>query len=146
MGSHRRTVPKKTRTPEATSVVITPPTIAVLPFADMSPNHDQEYFADGLSEELANRLSVLPGLRVIGRTSAFSFKGRNENLRTIGQALGVEHLLEGSVRKEGDQLRITAQLVDSNGRASGPTSMTRNSATSSPFRTRLQAPWPGPSP
>jgi TolB-like protein/DNA-binding winged helix-turn-helix (wHTH) protein/tetratricopeptide (TPR) repeat protein len=92
-----------------------PRTIAVLPFADMSPNHDQEYFADGLSEELANRLSLLPGLRVIGRTSAFSFKGRHDDLRTIGKALGVNHMLEGSVRKEANQLRITAQLVDSNG-------------------------------
>ena len=96
-------------------VVAAPRTIAVLPFADMSASHDQEYFADGLSEELADRLSQLPGLHVIGRTSAFSFKGKNEDLRTIGKALGVAHLLEGSVRKEGDQLRITAQLVDSSG-------------------------------
>src|SRR4029079_7832044 len=86
-----------------------------LPFVDMSPNHDQGYFSDGLSEELSDRLSQMPGLRVIGRTSAFSFKGKNEDLRAIGTALGVRHLLEGSVRKAGDQLRITAQLVDSNG-------------------------------
>lgn len=108
-------VPKETRTPEATSVVIAAPTIAVLPFADMSPNKDQEYFADGLSEELSAHLSRLPGLRVIGRSSAFSFKGKHEDLRTIRQALGVKHILEGSVRKAGDQLRITAQLVDSTG-------------------------------
>jgi TolB-like protein/Tfp pilus assembly protein PilF len=81
----------------------------------MSPNHDQGYFSDGLSEELSDRLSRVPGLRVIGRTSAFSFKGKNDDLRAIGRALGVKHLLEGSVRKAGDQLRITAQLVDSNG-------------------------------
>jgi TolB-like protein/DNA-binding winged helix-turn-helix (wHTH) protein/Tfp pilus assembly protein PilF len=110
------TLPEETHDRANTSVVVAAArTIAVLPFADMSPNHDQEYFADGLSEELADRLSQLPGLRVIGRTSAFSFKGRHEDLRTIGKALGVNHMLEGSVRKEGNQLRITAQLVDSNG-------------------------------
>jgi TolB-like protein/DNA-binding winged helix-turn-helix (wHTH) protein len=103
-------------TPDNQSVVVAAPkTIAVLPFADMSANHDQEYFADGLSEELADRLSLVPGLHVIGRTSAFSFKGKNADLRTIGKALGVDHLLEGSVRKEGDRLRITAKLVDANG-------------------------------
>lgn len=106
----------KTHTQDnAQLVVAAPRTIAVLPFADMSPNHDQEYFADGLSEELSDRLSRVPGLRVIGRTSAFSFKGKHEDLRTIGKALGAGHLLEGSLRKEGDRLRITAQLVDSNG-------------------------------
>ncbi len=110
-----RAIPQKSGTPNSTSVVVTLPTIAVLPFADMSPEKDQEYFADGLSEELSDHLSRLPGLRVIGRSSAFSFKGRNEDLRTIGKALGVRHLLEGSVRKAGDQLRITAQLVDANG-------------------------------
>jgi TolB-like protein/DNA-binding winged helix-turn-helix (wHTH) protein len=110
------TAPEKRHTQDNTSVVAAAArTITVLPFADMSSNHDQEYFADGLSEELANRLSLLPGLRVTGRTSAFSFKGKHEDLRTIGKALGVEHLLEGSVRKEGNHLRITAQLVDSNG-------------------------------
>jgi TolB-like protein/DNA-binding winged helix-turn-helix (wHTH) protein len=86
--------------------------VAVLPFVDMSPEQDQEYFADGLSEELINRLTQLDGLRVTGRTSSFYFKGRNEDLRTIGQTLSVGHVLEGSVRKAGDQLRITAQLVD----------------------------------
>jgi TolB-like protein/DNA-binding winged helix-turn-helix (wHTH) protein/Tfp pilus assembly protein PilF len=108
-------VPNETRTQDAASVVIAAPTIAVLPFADMSPNRDQEYFADGLSEELSTYLSRLPGLRVIGRSSAFSFKGKHEDLRTIAKALGVKHILEGSVRKAGDQLRITAQLVDSSG-------------------------------
>lgn len=88
------------------------PSIAVLPFADMSPDKDQEYFSDGLSEELLNRLASFRGLRVIGRTSSFSFKGRNEDLRTIGETLGVNHVLEGSVRKSGNQLRITAQLID----------------------------------
>ncbi len=88
------------------------PSVAVLPFADVSPNQDQGYFADGLSEELLNALGKLQGLRVSGRTSSFSFKGRNEDVREIAAALDVRHVLEGSVRRDGDQLRITAQLVD----------------------------------
>jgi TolB-like protein/Tfp pilus assembly protein PilF len=87
------------------------PSIAVLPFADMSPDKDQEYFADGLSEELLNALAKIPELRVTGRTSSFQFKGKNEDLRVIGQKLNVATLLEGSVRKSGNQVRITAQLV-----------------------------------
>ena len=86
--------------------------IAVLPFADMSPDEDQAYFVDGLSEELLNALGKLEGLRVIGRTSSFSFRGRNDDARTVGAALGVRHVLEGSVRRDGDRLRITARLVD----------------------------------
>ena len=85
--------------------------IAVLPFADMSPDKDQEYFSDGLSEEILNLLAQIRDLRVIGRTSSFAFKGRNVDLREIGETLGVSHLLEGSVRKAGDDLRITAQLI-----------------------------------
>jgi len=85
--------------------------IAVLPFADMSSGKDQEYFADGLSEELLNLLAKLPELRVIGRTSSFQFKGRNEDLRVIGEKLNVAHILEGSVRKSGEKVRITAQLI-----------------------------------
>jgi TolB-like protein len=88
------------------------PSIAVLPFADMSPNRDQEYFSDGLSEELLNQLAQLEDLRVIGRTSSFAFKGKNDDLRTIGATLGVNHILEGSVRKAGERIRITAQLID----------------------------------
>jgi TolB-like protein/Tfp pilus assembly protein PilF len=85
--------------------------IAVLPFADMSQARDQEYFSDGLSEELLDVLARTPQLRVIGRTSSFQFKGKNEDLRVIAEKLGVDHLLEGSVRKEGNRVRITAQLV-----------------------------------
>ncbi len=85
--------------------------IAVLPFADMSQAKDQEYFSDGLSEELLDALARIPQLRVIGRTSSFQFKGKNEDLRVIGRKLGVDHLLEGSVRKEGKRVRITAQLI-----------------------------------
>ena len=83
----------------------------MLPFADMSAGKDQEYFADGLSEELLNLLAKLPELRVIGRTSSFQFKGRNEDLRVIGEKLNVAHILEGSVRKSGEKLRISAQLI-----------------------------------
>jgi TolB-like protein len=83
--------------------------IAVLPFVNMSD--DSDHFADGLSEELLNLLAMNPELKVAGRTSAFAFKGRNEDLREIGDALGVEYVLEGSVRRSGERLRITAQLI-----------------------------------
>ena len=86
--------------------------IAVLPFVNMSSDEEQEYFSDGLSEEILNLLTKIPGLKVIGRTSSFAFKGKNEDLRSIGQALGVNTVLEGSVRKSGERVRITAQLVD----------------------------------
>jgi TolB-like protein/DNA-binding winged helix-turn-helix (wHTH) protein/Tfp pilus assembly protein PilF len=85
--------------------------IAVLPFADISSDKDQEYFADGLTEELINDLAKVQGLRVVARSSAFQFKGKNEDLRTVGQRLGVANLLEGSVRKEGNRVRITAALT-----------------------------------
>ena len=85
--------------------------IAVLPFADMSPDRDQEYFSDGLTEELLNLLAKVSGLHVASRTSAFSFKGKQEDIREIAEKLCVKHVLEGSVRKSGDQLRITAQLI-----------------------------------
>jgi TolB-like protein len=84
---------------------------AVLPFADMSQARDQEYFSDGLSEELLDVLAKISQLRVIGRTSSFQFKGKNEDLRVIAQKLDVDHLREGSVRKEGNRIRITAQLI-----------------------------------
>ncbi|MEP7312646.1 MAG: TIR domain-containing protein [Pseudomonadota bacterium] len=86
--------------------------LAVLPFANLSADTDQEYFSDGLTEELLNQLAQVKALRVTGRTSSFSFKGRNEDLRIIGQKLDVNHLLEGSVRRDGNQLRITAQLIN----------------------------------
>ena len=88
------------------------PSIAVLPFVDMSEKQDQEYFSDGLSEELINLLAQTPRLQVVGRTSAFSFKGKNEDIKSIGQKLGVTSVLEGSVRKTGERLRITVQLID----------------------------------
>jgi serine/threonine-protein kinase len=85
--------------------------IAVLPFENMSADRENDYFADGMSEEIINALTQLPGLRVVARTSAFSFKGKAIDLRAIGEKLQVKHVLEGSVRKAGSRLRITAQLV-----------------------------------
>jgi TolB-like protein/Tfp pilus assembly protein PilF len=88
------------------------PSIAVLPFSDMSPGGDQEYFADGMTEELLNTLAKIRLLRVAGRTSSFAYKGQDKDLREIGRELGVRYVVEGSVRKQDDRLRITAQLVD----------------------------------
>jgi TolB-like protein/Tfp pilus assembly protein PilF len=88
------------------------PSIAVLPFADMSPQKDQEYFADGIAEEILNSLAQLESLHVAGRISSFSFRGKSDDARTIGQKLNVATLLEGSVRKEGTHVRITAQLIN----------------------------------
>ncbi len=85
--------------------------IAVLPFLNMSPDADQEYFSDGLSEELINQLAQVKGLRISGRTSCFAFKGKTDDFRLIGNKLGVNHVLEGSVRKAGNRLRIAAQLI-----------------------------------
>ncbi len=99
-------------TEDAIAAGETKPSIAVLPFVNMSDDPDNEYFSDGLSEELLNLLANIPQLHVAGRTSSFQFKGTNEDLRVIGEALNVNHVLEGSVRKSGDRLRITAQLID----------------------------------
>jgi serine/threonine protein kinase/Tfp pilus assembly protein PilF len=87
------------------------PSIAVLPFANMSADPEQEYFCDGMSEEIINALTQLENLKVIARTSAFVFKGKHEDIREIGRKLDVETILEGSVRKAGNRLRITAQLI-----------------------------------
>jgi TolB-like protein len=85
--------------------------VAVLPFANMSAGADDAYFADGITEEIINVLAQLTGLRVAARTSCFAFRGKNEDLRVVGERLGVNHVLEGSVRKAGPRLRITAQLI-----------------------------------
>lgn len=85
--------------------------IAVLPFTDMSEKHDQEYMSDGIAEELLNLLAQAPGLKVIARTSSFSFKGKGLDIAEIARKLNVAHILEGSVRKSGDKIRITAQLI-----------------------------------
>jgi serine/threonine-protein kinase len=88
--------------------------IAVLPFLDLSPGRDQEYLCDGLSEELINALSAVPNLKVAARTSSFRYKGKADDVRRIGADLGVEHVLEGSIRSFGKRLRVTAQLIRAN--------------------------------
>jgi len=86
--------------------------VAVLPFVDMSPEKDQDYFTDGMAEEIINALSKIQALRVASRSSAFAFKGKNQDIRAVGEQLGVSTVLEGSVRKAGNRLRITAQLIN----------------------------------
>src|SRR5215510_7511940 len=85
--------------------------IAVLPFVDLSQEHDQEYFCDGISEEILDALAKIQGLRVVARTSSFSFKGKNADVGEIAQKLNVQNILEGSLRREGNRIRVTAQLV-----------------------------------
>jgi TolB-like protein len=86
--------------------------IIVLPFTNMSADKDQEYFCDGMAEELIHALTRLPGLRVASRTAAFQFKGRTVEVSEIGRQLKVDTILEGSVRKAGSRLRVTARLVE----------------------------------
>src|SRR5438128_3434149 len=101
--------------PAASSVptnrAATTKSIAVLPFVDLSPAKDQEYFCDGISEEILDTLAKVEGVRVVARTSSFSFKGKNADVSEIGQKLNVQSVLEGSLRREGNRIRITAQLV-----------------------------------
>jgi TolB-like protein len=97
-------------TPGATAV--SGKSIAVLPFTDMSEKHDQEYFADGIAEEVLDRLAKVPGLRVVGRASSFQFKSKGASPASVGAALGVAYLLEGSVRKQAGRVRVAAQLVE----------------------------------
>jgi serine/threonine-protein kinase len=88
------------------------PSIAVLPFANMSGDKEQEYFSDGLAEEIISALAQLPGLKVTARTSAFAFRGKEQDIRKIAEALDVRTILEGSVRRSGNRIRVTAQLID----------------------------------
>jgi len=90
---------------------VSPKSIAVLAFASLSSDEDSEYFADGIAEEILNALAKVKDLKVAGRTSSFYFKGRNESLQAIGSTLGVAHVLDGSVRRQGDRVRISAQLI-----------------------------------
>ena len=94
-------------------------TVAVLPFVNHGPDMDAEYLADGLAEELIDRLGMVPAMRVVARTSAFQFKGQNRDMRAIGEALGAKNLVEGSVRKASGRVRITCQLQSSLSGASG---------------------------
>lgn len=100
--------------PRKTSSVTSsiPPSIAVLPFANMSDDKEQDYFSDGLAEEIINLLSQVPGLKVIARTSAFAFRGKEQDIRGIAETLGVSIVLEGSVRRSGNRIRVTAQLIN----------------------------------
>lgn len=95
-------------------VISTDKSIAVLAFADMSPQKDQEYFSDGISEELLNLLAKIPELKVISRTSSFSYKGKNKTATEIAKELNVSYILEGSIRKAGNMVRVTAQLIRAN--------------------------------
>jgi TolB-like protein len=108
--------PAVANTPRSVSTVNPPverlPSIAVLPFHNMSGDKEQEYFSDGLAEEIINALAQLPGLKVIARTSAFAFKGQNTDIRKIAETLGVTNILEGSVRRAGSRIGVTAQLID----------------------------------
>jgi TolB-like protein/tetratricopeptide (TPR) repeat protein len=115
-GAEAGTVPNTTSTAERVAAIgFKPPphSIAVLPFANMSGDKDQEYFSDGLTEELLNSLSAINGLQVAARTSAFSFKGTNTDIGTIARKLNVGAVLEGSVRRSAHTIRITAQLINS---------------------------------
>ena len=115
-----RFMPQKMAAPDVPKVIVQAeaddtdekPSIAVLPFEDFSSNQDQEYFANGISEELLNVLARIDGLRVSSRTSSFAFKGRGASTGEIAEALNVKHILEGSIRKSGATLRITAQLIN----------------------------------
>lgn len=100
--------------PRASSINNTAFAIAVLPFIDMSEKQDQEYLADGIGEEIINALSQISDLKVAGRASSFAFKSRNEDIREIARVLNVSYILDGSVRKYGDKIRVTAQLIQSN--------------------------------
>ncbi len=96
----------------AATKVVSDKSIAVLPFLDLSENKDQEYFANGIAEEVLDRLAKVPGLRVVGRASSFQFKGKNTDPASIGAALGVAYFLEGSVRREAGRVRVAAQLIE----------------------------------
>ena len=109
--------PRDRQPPPATQskqsvLVQQPKTIAVLPLVDLSPGGGNDYIGDGLAQELSSRLARIPGLRVASQTSAFAYKGSHADIREIGRALGVRHVLEGSVQREGDHIRVTAELVD----------------------------------
>jgi len=105
-------IPAQTGTPNTPATAQpSDKSVAVLPFVNMSSDPEQEYFSDGISEEILNALARVKDLKVAGRTSSFAFKGQNQDLRKIGQTLGVQNILEGSVRKSGNTVRITAQLI-----------------------------------
>jgi len=111
-GIKRAEAVKSTESTESTESTHTGPSIAVVPFPDMSAEQDQEHFCDGLTEELINVLTCIPGLRVASRTSSFSLKGKQIDLKEAAKKFDVRHILEGSVRKSGNRIRVTAQLIE----------------------------------
>ena len=104
--------PQETKPALPAPAATAPPSIAVLPFEDMSAEHDQQYLGDGIAEELLSALASIAELKVAARTSAFSFRGRSATMKEIGEVLHVRHVLEGGVRRSGQKLRVTAQLID----------------------------------
>src|SRR6266700_4043093 len=113
VGTYRRAVQSEEEgRRSAASLPISQKSIAVLPFVDMSQAKDQEYFCDGISEEILDTLAKVDGLRVVARTSSFSFKGKNADVGEVANKLNVENVLEGSLRREGNRIRITAQLIN----------------------------------
>jgi TolB-like protein len=108
---NRQPIPRIKETASAIDSAQRLPSIAVLPFANLSGDKEHEYFSDGLAEEIINALAKLPGLKVIARTSAFAFKGQNTDIRRIAETLGVASILEGSVRRSGNRIRVNAQLI-----------------------------------
>lgn len=104
---HRRPSTEVAVTPAVTREV----SLAVLPFADLSPARDQDYLSEGMADEIINQLAQIPALRLVGLRSTLTFKGQNEDLRVIGEKLGVDNLLDGTIRKDGERLRLTAQLL-----------------------------------
>ena len=103
---------RKAGFPEAPPEAPSRPVIAVLPFANMSDDPEQEYFVDGITEDIITNLSLFDGLGVIARNSSFQYKGTNVDIRKVGEELSARYVLEGSVRRDGESLRITAQLLD----------------------------------
>ena len=119
------------------------PSIAVLPFQNMSGDPEQEYFADGMVEEIITALSRIRWLFVIARNSTFTYKGQAIDVKRVGRELGVRYVLEGSVRKGGGRVRITAQLIEAEtGAISGPNASTARSKTCSNCKTRSRSAWP----
>jgi TolB-like protein len=110
-GKEPDSAPAKESETDSSAAPVDPKSVAVLAFADLSAEKDSEYFADGIAEEILNALAQVKDLKVAGRTSSFYFKGRNDSLQIVGNTLGVAHVLEGSVRRQGDKVRISAKLV-----------------------------------
>jgi TolB-like protein len=133
MSEHRRKLVSRTAESqqargEATAVRVGAISIAVLPFVNLSDDRLQEFFSDGMTEEITAALAKIPDLRVVARTSAFQFKGQSGDIQSIGKALHASHVIEGSVRKAGTRVRITAQLINPlTERTSGPKATTANS-------------------